>query len=177
MGGNGGNCPSRSHPIWEMPINELDRRDDPTFDETLSGCHLVSSCGNIQYPDQFKNILQHNFERHYGSNRAPLSLSFDPSWMLPGQGVRKNFTKVLDEWMTDILATYNDVYFVAELQVIQWMQAPVGVTSLRDYPAWKEKCTVKGEAIKANADGAILKQYLKASFALSKGEFPHKMVF
>jgi len=128
-----------------MPINELDRRDDPTFDETLSGCHLVSSCGNIQYPDQFKNILQHNFERHYGSNRAPLSLSFDPSWMLPGQGVRKNFTKVLDEWMTDILATYNDVYFVTELQVIQWMQAPVGVTSLRDYPAWKEKCTVKGQ--------------------------------
>merc|ERR1712025_1255623 len=26
--GNAGNCPSRSHPVWELPINELDRRDD-----------------------------------------------------------------------------------------------------------------------------------------------------
>merc|ERR1712059_9841 len=33
------------------------------------------------------------------------------------------------------------------------------------------------EAIKKTADGAVLKQYLKASFALSKGEYPHKMVF
>ena len=32
-------------------------------------------------------------------------------------------------------------------------------------------------AIKANADGAVLKQYLKANFALSKGQFPHKMTF
>merc|ERR1712154_120789 len=29
-------------------------------------------------------------------------------------------------------------------------------------------------AIKANADGAVLEQYLKANFALSKGQFPHK---
>merc|ERR1712037_947138 len=32
-------------------------------------------------------------------------------------------------------------------------------------------------AIKGNADGAVLRQYLKASFSLSKGEFPHKMCF
>ena len=52
--GNSGNCPSRSHPIWEMPINELDRRDDPDFDENLTGCHLVSSCSNIYHKDQFR---------------------------------------------------------------------------------------------------------------------------
>ena len=45
--GNALSCPSRSHPVWEMVINELDRRDDPTFDEDLAGCHLVSSCSNI----------------------------------------------------------------------------------------------------------------------------------
>ena len=33
-----GNCPKESWPIWEMPINELDRREDPTFDEELTGC-------------------------------------------------------------------------------------------------------------------------------------------
>merc|ERR1719309_1784440 len=32
-------------------------------------------------------------------------------------------------------------------------------------------------AIKAAKEGAVLRQYLKASFALSKGEFPHKMQF
>merc|ERR1712172_59042 len=32
-------------------------------------------------------------------------------------------------------------------------------------------------AIKGNADGAVLRQYLKAGFSLSKGEFPHKMCF
>jgi len=33
------------------------------------------------------------------------------------------------------------------------------------------------EAIKKNADGKVLKQYLRASFALSKGQFPHNMAF
>ena len=61
--GNANNCPSRSHPIWEMPINELDRRDDPEYDERLSGCHLVSSCSNIYSPESFKRMLDHNFNR------------------------------------------------------------------------------------------------------------------
>ena len=62
--GNGGNCPSRSHPIWEMPINELDRREDPDFDERLSGCHLVSSCSNVYERAQFRTLLDHNFNRY-----------------------------------------------------------------------------------------------------------------
>merc|ERR1719483_423106 len=33
------------------------------------------------------------------------------------------------------------------------------------------------EAIKKHADGKVLKQYLRASFALSKGQFPHQMAF
>lgn len=96
-----------------MPINELDRRDDPNFDETLTGCHLVSSCSNIYHKDQFRQLLQHNFERHYITNKAPLSLSFDPSWLISNKG----FADVIDDWMDYVLATYNDVYFVTELQV------------------------------------------------------------
>ena len=61
--GNANHCPSRSQPIWELPINELDRRDDPSFDERLSGCHLVSSCSNIYGPEQFRTLLEHNFNR------------------------------------------------------------------------------------------------------------------
>jgi len=139
--GNAQNCPSRSHPIWEMPINELDRRDDPTFDESLTGCHLVSSCSNIYHTDQFQSLLKQNFERHYLTNRAPLSLSFDPAWLISNKG----FDDVLSDWMTFISTTYTDVYFVTELQVIQWMQNPTGTPSLRDFQEWKEKCVVKGQ--------------------------------
>jgi len=140
--GNGGNCPSRSHPtIWELPINELDRRDDPDFDENLTGCHLVSSCSNIYHKEQFRRLLQHNFDRHYNSNKAPLTLSFDASWL----EINKGFLDVLEEWMDHILLSYTDTYFVTELQVIQWMQNPTGVQVLRDFEDWKDKCVVKGQ--------------------------------
>ena len=32
-------------------------------------------------------------------------------------------------------------------------------------------------SLKAHKEGTVLRQYLKANFALSKGEFPHKMQF
>ena len=111
--GNAKNCPSRSHEIWEMPINELDRRDDPTFDERLSGCHLVSSCSNIYDKTQFARMLRHNFNRHYQTNRAPLSLSFDAAWLQ----VNKGFTRVLADFVLELLEEHNDVYFLTETQV------------------------------------------------------------
>jgi len=140
--GNSGNCPSRSWPgLWEMPINELDRRDDPTYDERLSGCHLVSSCSNIYDKEQFARMIRHNFDRHYITNRAPLSLSFDASWLKTNKG----FSKVLSDWMTETLEEHNDVYFLTEYQVIQWMQEPTDTNTLRDFGQWKEKCDVKGQ--------------------------------
>ena len=139
--GNAGNCPSRSHPVWELPINELDRRDDPDFDENLSGCHLVSSCSNIYHKDQFRRMLQHNFNRHYGTNRAPLSLSFEASWLV----INKGFLDVLDEWMDHVLSSFSDVYFVTGLQVLQWIQTPTSTQALRDFQEWKVKCNVKGQ--------------------------------
>jgi len=141
--GNGGNCPSRAHPIWELPINELDRRDDPLFDETLTGCHLVSSCSNIYQQSQFATLLRQNFDRHYTTNKAPLSLSFDPSWLISNKG----FDEVLDAWMEEVLTTYNDAYFVTGLQVIEWMHNPTGTQSLRDFQEWKRKCAVKGQPL------------------------------
>jgi len=137
--GNAQNCPSRSHPIWEMPINELDRRDDPTFDENLSGCSLVSSCSNIYDREAFGRMIRHNFNRHYQTNRAPLSLSFDAAWLK----VNKGFTEELAEWMVEVLGEHNDVYFVSQLQVIQWVQNPTDINSLRDFAEWKEKCDIK----------------------------------
>ena len=110
--GNGGNCPSRAHPVWELPINELDRRDDPTFDEALPGCHLVSSCSNIVDPDQFGRMLRYNFERHFGSNRAPLGFHFSASWIKSNKGFKRELEKFIAE-----MIDRNDVYFVTMLQV------------------------------------------------------------
>jgi len=138
--GNAGKCPSRSHPVWEMVINELDRRDDPTFDEALPGCHLVSSCSNIVDPDQFARMLKHNFNRHFSTNRAPLGLHFNAEWIKKHKG----FKKELKKFIQDMLSR-NDVYFVTSLQVIQWMQNPTEMTALRDFTEWKEKCDVKGQ--------------------------------
>jgi len=140
--GNAQNCPSTAHKIWEMPINELDRRDDPSFDERLSGCHLVSSCSNIYDADQFKRLLTHNLDRHYMTNRAPLSLSFDASWLQ----LNKGFTEVLSKFIQETLENYSDVYFVTETQVLEWMRTPTEVATLRDFAPWKtEKCDVKGQ--------------------------------
>jgi hypothetical protein len=113
--GNHQNCPSRSHEVWEIPINELDRREDVGFDETLTGCALVSSCSNIYETDHFKRVLQQNLDRHYLNNRAPLSLVFDASWIQSQPG----FAKTISKWMKEVLSENNDVYFVSHVQVSQ----------------------------------------------------------
>lgn len=45
--GNLQTCPTRSHAVWEMVMNELDRREDPSNDESIPGCAMVDSCSNI----------------------------------------------------------------------------------------------------------------------------------
>ncbi|KAI8427756.1 hypothetical protein MSG28_002181 [Choristoneura fumiferana] len=139
--GNAHNCPSRSHPVWEMVMNELDRRDDPTFDESLPGCHVVDSCSNIQTGDQFARLLRHNFNRHYSTNRAPLGFHFHASWLKSKKEFRDELIKFIEEMLEK-----NDVYFTSLIQVIQWMQNPTELSSLRDFQEWKQdKCDVKGQ--------------------------------
>jgi len=129
-------CPTRSHAVWEMVMNELDRREDPTVDEDLPGCAMVDSCSNILSGDQFYNFLTHNFYRHYDQNRAPLGLFFHAAWL-------KNNPEFLDAflyWVDEILETHNDVYFVTMTQVIQWIQNPRNVEEARSFEPWKERC-------------------------------------
>jgi len=130
-------CPTRSHAVWEMVMNELDRREDPTVDEDLPGCAMVDSCSNILSGDQFYNFLTHNFYRHYDQNRAPLGLFFHAAWL-------KNNPEFLDAflyWVDEILETHNDVYFVTMTQVIQWIQNPRNVEEARTFEPWKERCS------------------------------------
>lgn len=138
--GNLQQCPTRSHAVWEMVLNELDRREDPSFnDEDLSGCAMIDSCSSILSGDQFYNFLNFNFERHYKTNRAPLGLYFHAAWL-------KNNPEFLDAflfWIDEISANHNDVYFVTMTQVIQWIQDPHSLGDIKNFEPWKEKCSVQ----------------------------------
>eukprot|EP00095_Tigriopus_kingsejongensis_P010025 maker-scaffold1048_size67263-snap-gene-0.27 protein:Tk10025 transcript:maker-scaffold1048_size67263-snap-gene-0.27-mRNA-1 annotation:"AGAP011936-PA" len=135
------NCPTRSHAVWEMVMNELDRREDPTVDEELAGCAMVDSCSNILSGDQFYNFLTHNFYRHYDQNRAPLGLFYHAAWL-------KNNPEFLDAflyWVDEVLQAHSDVYFVTMTQVIQWIQNPQTVDQAGAFEPWKEKCAPVSE--------------------------------
>lgn len=38
------NCPTQSFNVWEIVMNELDRREDPSNGEAIAGCTIVDSC-------------------------------------------------------------------------------------------------------------------------------------
>lgn len=182
--GNLQSCPTRSHAVWEMVMNELDRREDPNIDEDIPGCAMVDSCSNILtgkfimkclilscmskkwkiLGDQFYAFLNHNFERHYDSNRAPLGLYFHAAWL-------KNNPEFLDAflyWIDEILANHNDVYFVTMTQVIQWMQNPKTAGEIKNFEPWREKC-----AIEQNAKPAC---WVPNSCKLTTKEVPGELV-
>jgi len=134
--GNLQRCPTRSHAVWELVMNELDRREDPTIDEDLPGCAMVDSCSNIINGDQFYNFLTHNFYRHFDQNRAPLGLFFHAAWL-------KNNPEYLDAflyWVDEVIENHPETYFITQTQVIQWIQNPVSIESAKNFAPWQEKC-------------------------------------
>ncbi len=66
--------------------------------------------------------------RHYNTNRAPLSLSFDAAWL----EINKGFTKVLVDWISNKLTTQSDVYFVTELQVKNTRKKPQLLSQIKE---------------------------------------------
>jgi len=134
--GNLQNCPTRPLAVWEMVMNELDRREDPSIEESLPGCAMIDSCGSILTGDQFYTFLTNNFYRHYDQNRAPLGLFYHAAWL-------KNNPEFYDAflfWLDETIAEYPDVYFVTMTQVIQWMQEPVDSNEAVNFLPWQEKC-------------------------------------
>ena len=130
-------CPSRSFPVWELPINELDRRESGGKLSDLTGCHHVSSCTHLYHPEQLTQLLDNNLKRHLATNRAPLSLSFNPAWLIAQEG----FIEALADWMADVARKHTDVYFVSNQQVLEWIQQPTAGRSLREFEPWKSKCS------------------------------------
>jgi len=133
------NCPSRNFTVWEMVMNELDRRDDPKFDETLTGCHYVDQCANLVNRKQFRNFLDNNLARHYSTNRAPLGLHFTSGFF----ETRRDFLTEFADWVAEKSAI-GDYYFVTMQQVLSWMTAPTENAAINNFGEWKDKCDVKG---------------------------------
>jgi len=135
--GNLQNCPTRAYKVWEIPLNELDRRDNPTSDEDLAGCGMVDSCSNIVSGDQFYNFLTHNFYRHFDQNRAPLGLYFHAAWL-------KNNPIFFDAflyWIDEVSERHPEAYFVTQAQIIDWMKNPTEVNDIPNFEKWQEKCS------------------------------------
>jgi len=135
--GNFQKCPTRSHSVVEMVMNEFDPREEPADeDEEISGCVMLDSCsGYIRTPDNLYNVLTHNFIRHYEQNRAPMGMYLHAAWL-------KKQPEMLDAllfWLDEVLSTYDNVYLVTMSQVLAWMQSPV--PSSRATQLWKEKCS------------------------------------
>ena len=133
-------CPTRNFTVWEMVMNEMDRRDDPDFSESLTGCNYIDQCANIVDPKQFRAFLESNLQRHYATNRAPLGLHFTSSYFL----TRKSFLREFTKWIADV-ASRGDFFFVNMVQAINWMEAPTEIAALNNFAEWKTKCVPTGQ--------------------------------
>merc|ERR1719402_475435 len=135
--GNVQKCPTRSHGVMEMVMNEFDPREEPGYeDEQVIGCSMIDSCSSIRTPDILYNVLTHNFIRHYEQNRAPMGVFLHAAWLKKSP----EMNDALQFWMEEILATYDDVYFVTMSQALSWMQEPVRSDGARNFPSWTRRC-------------------------------------
>jgi len=140
--GDSQKCPTRSYNVWEMIINEFDRREEPSeFNEDVVGCVTIDGCNTIRSPSELYNVLTHNFVRHYEQNRAPLNIYLHAAWFNHNPDMLDAFLY----WLDEILADYSDVYFLTYTQVLEWIQSPVKSTQVsRNLPGWQNQCSAPG---------------------------------
>ncbi|OXU32100.1 hypothetical protein TSAR_002941, partial [Trichomalopsis sarcophagae] len=116
-------CPTRSYQgIWEIPINPLFVEDQH--------CQTLETCSINLNEDEIYGALMNNFKMHYSSNRAPLGLHFQTSWLQ----TPSNYL-ALSKFIDDVLRL-PDVYFVSNQQVLEWMRNPTSLDHIRAFKPW-----------------------------------------
>lgn len=90
--------------LWEVPMW-------PLFSPT-NGTLIP-----MDYPIDAATLTM-NLLRRYNGNRAPLGLFFHASWLQQRGAMFEN-------WISEIMSTYPDVYFVTVQDVLKWMRNPV----------------------------------------------------
>lgn len=97
--------------LWEFPMTVLFDKDDKQVGDGMDPAP--------QDGQTVEQILKDNFLRHYNGNRAPLGIFLHGGQWLPQYGTD------LVGFANDVLANYDDVYFVTVPQFLAWMLNPV----------------------------------------------------
>ncbi|XP_060521202.1 chitin deacetylase 1 [Cylas formicarius] len=117
-------CPTRSYPgLWQMVINQLEAGD--------VSCATLDSCPSDLTGQQVYEILTRNFDRHYGTNRAPFGLHFQASWF-----DNDEYLTAFQDFLDNVLSR-PDVWFVTNSQAIRWMQDPVPIARFKNFHYWR----------------------------------------
>ena len=93
-------------------------------------CSMADACFNPRDEEAVLKMVRKNFDRHYTTNRAPFGIYFHSRWFLTEHN-RKGFLKFMDEVMA-----MDDVYFVTNWQMIQWMKDPQPLDTIKSFKPW-----------------------------------------
>lgn len=92
--------------MWEIPM--------PFYYEPGTD---VSYYQNMDYPFSLE-IMNDNFSRRYNGNRSPLWINCHAPWL-------GEYGADLKTWIEGILDQHNDVYFITNKQLLEYMKNPV----------------------------------------------------
>lgn len=127
-------CPTKSFPgLWEVGM---------VMWQDLRGgrCSMVDACQAPDTADDVHKMMMDNFNRHYKSNRAPFGIFYHSAWFNQDHR-RKGFIRFMDEIMSK-----DDVYFITNWQMIQWMRNPTPLSRINSFQAWScDKESVQSE--------------------------------
>lgn len=100
--------------------------------EDLNGgrCSMGDACSNPNEEEGVFKMLMKNFKRHYSTNRAPFGLYYHSAWFSSTHH-RKGFMRFLDQ-----ILSLNDVYFVTNWQMLQWIRSPTPLDAIDSFEPW-----------------------------------------
>ncbi|XP_023236929.1 uncharacterized protein LOC111636008 isoform X2 [Centruroides sculpturatus] len=118
-------CPTKSYPgLWELGlVMWLDLRG--------GRCSMADACANPQDEEGVIKMLTKNFNRHYKNNKAPFGLFYHSAWFNTDHH-RRGFLKFLDN-----ILDKQDVWFVTNWQLVQWMRNPTPLDNLANFEPWQ----------------------------------------
>lgn len=121
-------CPKNSYPqLWEVPlIRQYTVQGQP--------CSMTDACalGWSASAQDVVAFLQHNFNRHYQTNRSPFMISLHATWFYNVPNSLQGLKTFLQS-----LTQKDDVYILSLSQMLEWMRHPVVTTSAGQFTPWQ----------------------------------------
>lgn len=94
-------------------------------------CTMGNSCSTPSDEQGVFELIMTNFRKHYNSNRAPFGLYYNSGWFATPHH-KAGFLRFVDK-----VLQLDDVYFVTNWQLIQWMQHPTTLDRIDHFAPWK----------------------------------------